>query len=196
MAPPPEAAVEGTIDEESRSVRAPAEGNRASEVVKKVKTASDYFNTLAKDAREPKLIQAIIDEDVKAVDGSRVRLRLLDDIEIDGCLVERGTYLYATVSGFSSGRVKGSIGSILVGDELVKVSLSLYDTDGMEGLYVPNSQFRETSKDVASGAMSGNMNLNTGGYGSNSLAQWGMQAMQNAYQKTSNAISKAIKRTR
>lgn len=69
MAPPPEAAVEGTIDEESRSVRAPAEGNRASEVVKKVKTASDYFNTLAKDAREPKLIQAIIDEDVKAVDG-------------------------------------------------------------------------------------------------------------------------------
>ena len=120
-----------------------------------------------------RLIQAIIDEDVKAVDGSRVRLRLLDDIEIDGCLVERGTYLYATVSGFSSGRVKGSIGSILVGDELVKVSLSLYDTDGMEGLYVPNSQFRETSKDVASGAMSGNMNLNTGGYGSNSLAQWG-----------------------
>ena len=196
MAPPPEAAVEGTIDEESRSVRAPAEGNRASEVVKKVKTASDYFNTLAKDAREPKLIQAIIDEDVKAVDGSRVRLRLLDDIEIDGCLVERGTYLYATVSGFSSGRVKGSIGSILVGDELVKVSLSLYDTDGMEGLYVPNSQFRDTSKDVASGAMSGNMNLNTGGYGSNSLAQWGMQAMQNAYQKTSNAISKAIKKNK
>lgn len=141
-------------------------------------------------------VEGTIDEDVKAVDGSRVRLRLLDDIEIDGCLVERGTYLYATVSGFSSGRVKGSIGSILVGDELVKVSLSLYDTDGMEGLYVPNSQFRETSKDVASGAMSGNMNLNTGGYGSNSLAQWGMQAMQNAYQKTSNAISKAIKKNK
>ena len=36
----------------------------------------------AKDAREPKLIQAIIDEDIKAVDGSRSRLRLLDD-----CLV-------------------------------------------------------------------------------------------------------------
>ena len=42
------------------------------EVVRKVKTASDYFNTLAKDAREPKLIQAIIDENIKAVDGSRV----------------------------------------------------------------------------------------------------------------------------
>ena len=60
----------GTIDEESRSVKAPAETDKASEVVKKVKTTSDYFNTLAKDAREPKLIKAIIDENIKAVDGS------------------------------------------------------------------------------------------------------------------------------
>lgn len=196
-ATPPDTMVQakGTIDEESRSVKAPAEDDKASEVVKKVKTSSDYFNTLAKDAKEPKLIQAIIDEDIKAVDGSRVRLRLLDDIEINESVVKRGTYLYATVSGFSSGRVKGNISSILVDDELVKVSLSLYDTDGMEGLYVPNSQFRETSKDVASGAMSGSMSMNTGTYG-NSLAQWGMQAMNNAYQKTSNAISKAIKKNK
>ena len=187
--------VKGTIDEENRSVKAPAEDDKASEVVKKVKTSSDYFNTLAKDAKEPRLIQAIIDEDIKAVDGSRVRLRLLDDIEINESVVKRGTYLYATVSGFSSGRVKGNISSILVDDELVKVSLSLYDTDGMEGLYVPNSQFRETSKDVASGAMSGSMSMNTGTYG-NSLAQWGMQAVTNAYQKTSNAISKAIKKNK
>lgn len=134
-------------------------------------------------------------ENIKAVDGSRVRLRLLDDIEINESVVRRGTYLYATVSGFSSGRVKGSINSILVEDELVKVSLSIYDTDGLEGLYVPISQFRETSKDVASSAMSGSMNMNTSGYG-NSLAQWGMQAVNNAYQKTSNAISKAIKKNK
>lgn len=186
---------EGSIDEQSRSVKTPAADEPPSEVVRKVKTTSDYFNTLAKDAQEPKLIKAIIDEDIKAVDGSRVRLRLLDDVEIDRCVVKRGTYLYATVSGFSSGRVKGNIGSILINDELVKVSLTLYDTDGMEGLYVPNSQFRETSKDVASGAVSGNMSMNTGSYG-NSLAQWGMQAVNNAYQKTSNAIGKAIKKNK
>ncbi len=193
--PPQGTGATGTIDEESRSVKAPGADEPPSEVVRKVKTASDYFNTLATDAQEPKLIKAIIDEDIKAVDGSRVRLRLLDDVEINECVVKRGTYLYATVSGFSSGRVKGSIGSILMNDELVKVSLSLYDTDGMEGLYVPNSQFRETSKDVASGAVSGNMSMNTGGYG-NSLAQWGMQAVNNAYQKTSNAIGKAIKKNK
>lgn len=192
---PPQGTVAGTIDETSRSVKAPGADEPPNEVVRKVKTTSDYFNTLAKDAQEPKLIKAIIDEDIKAVDGSRVRLRLLDDVEINECVVRRGTYLYATVSGFSSGRVKGSIGSILMNDELVKVSLSLYDTDGLEGLYVPNSQFRETSKDVASGAVSGNMSMNTGGYG-NSLAQWGMQAVNNAYQKTSNAIGKAIKKNK
>ena len=192
---PPQGTVAGTIDETSRSVKAPGADEPPNEVVRKVKTTSDYFNTLAKDAQEPKLIKAIIDEDIKAVDGSRVRLRLLDDVEINECVVRRGTYLYATVSGFSSGRVKGSISSILMNDELVKVSLSLYDTDGLEGLYVPNSQFRETSKDVASGAVSGNMSMNTGGYG-NSLAQWGMQAVNNAYQKTSNAIGKAIKKNK
>ncbi len=193
--PPQNVPEAGTIDEEKRPVQAPSADEPPSAVVRKVKTTSDYFNTLAKDAREPKLIQAIIDEDIKAVDGSRIRLRLLDDVEIDECVVKRGTYLYATVSGFSSGRVKGNINSILVDDELVKVSLALYDTDGMEGLYVPNSQFRETSKDVASSAMSGNMSMSTGTTG-NSLAQWGMQAVNNAYQKTSNAISKAIKKNK
>ncbi|MCD0221901.1 conjugative transposon protein TraM [Bacteroides sp. 1_1_30] len=193
--PPRATEASGIIDEEKRAVKTPSDDAPANEVVRKVKTASDYFNTLAKDAREPKLIQAIIDENIKAVDGSRVRLRLLDDVEIGKYVVKRGTYLYATVSGFSSGRVKGSISSILVDDELMKVSLSIYDTDGMEGLYVPNSQFRETSKDVASSAMSGNMNMGMGSTGS-SLAQWGMQAVTNAYQKTSNAISKAIKKNK
>lgn len=193
--PPRATEASGTIDEEKRAVKTPSDDAPANEVVRKVKTASDYFNTLAKDAREPKLIQAIIDENIKAVDGSRVRLRLLDDVEIGKYVVKRGTYLYATVSGFSSGRVKGSISSILVDDELMKVSLSIYDTDGMEGLYVPNSQFRETSKDVVSSAMSGNMNMGMGSTGS-SLAQWGMQAVTNAYQKTSNAISKAIKKNK
>jgi conjugative transposon TraM protein len=133
---------------------------------------------------------------VKASDGTRVRLRLLDDVEINDMLVKQGTYLYATMSGFSGQRVKGSITSILVGDELVKVNLSLYDTDGMEGLYVPSSSFRETTKDVASGAVTGNMDLNTSTSSGSSIAQWGMQTIQNAYQKTTSAIGKAIKKNK
>lgn len=187
--------VSGKISTDPNAVNKPSDGERPSEMVKKVKTTSDYFNTLAQNEPEPKLIKAIIDENVKASDGSRVRLRLLDDVEINEHVVKRGTYLYATMSGFSSQRVKGTINSIMVDDELVKVSLSLYDTDGLEGLYVPSSQFRETSKDVASGAVSGNMNINTSGTGS-SFSQWGMQAIQNAYQKTSNAVGKAIRKNK
>lgn len=165
------------------------------QVVKKIKTSSDYFHTLAENEPEPKLIKAIIDENIKAVDGSRVRLRLLDDVEINETVVSKGSYLYATMSGFGNQRVKGSVKSILVDDELVKVSLSLYDTDGLEGLYVPGSTFRETAQDVASNAMNNTMSINNGTSG-NTFSQWGMQAIQNAYQRTSNALSKAVKKNK
>ena len=188
-------AISGKVEINENAVNEPAENAESEQVVKKVKTSSDYFNTLAENEAEPRLIKAIIDEDIKAVDGSRVRLRLLDDIEIDGKVVEKGTYLYATMSGFSSQRVKGSIKSLLVEDELVKVNLSLYDTDGLEGLYVPSSSFRETTQDVASNALSSTMSMNNGNTG-NTFAQWGMQAIQNAYQRTSNALSKAVRKNK
>lgn len=165
------------------------------EVVKKVKVTSDYFNTLCDNDKETSLIKAIIDENIKAVDGSRVRLRLLDDIEINDIVVPKGSYLYATMSGFGSQRVKGNVQSIMVDDDIVKVSLALYDTDGLEGLYVPSSQFRETTKDVGSGALSNTSSLtNSSTTSGNSLATWGAQTITNAVQKTSNAISKAIKK--
>lgn len=165
------------------------------EVVKKVKVTSDYFNTLCDNDKETSLIKAIIDENIKAVDGSRVRLRLLDDIEINDVVVPKGTYLYATMSGFGSQRVKGNVQSIMVDDDIIKVSLALYDTDGLEGLYVPSSQFRETTKDVGSGALSNTSSLtNSTTTSGNSLATWGAQTITNAVQKTSNAISKAIKK--
>ena len=188
-------AIGGKVEINENAVNELAENAESEQVVKKVKTSSDYFNTLAENEPEPRLIKAIIDEDIKAVDGSRVRLRLLDDIEIDGKVVEKGTYLYATMSGFGSQRVKGSIKSLLVDDELIKVNLSLYDTDGLEGLYVPSSSFRETTQDVASNALGSTMSFNNGSTG-NTFAQWGMQAIQNAYQRTSNALSKAVRKNK
>ena len=185
----------GTVNEDSRAVNAPPVNEQPGEMVKKVKVSSDYFNTIAQNEHESNLIKAIIDEDVKAVEGSRVRLRLLDDVEINETVLKSGSYLYAIMSGFSSRRVKGTVNSVLVNDEIIKVSLSLYDTDGLEGLYVPSSSSRETAKDVASGAFNSNMDMNTGSNG-NSLTRWGMQAILDAYQKTSNAISKNIKKNK
>ena len=185
----------GKVEINENAVNEPAEKAGAEQVVKKVKTSSDYFNTLAENEPELRLIKAIIDEDIKAVEGSRVRLRLLDDIEIDGKVVEKGAYLYAVMSGFGSQRVKGSIKSLLVEDELIKVNLSLYDTDGLEGLYVPSSSFRETTQDVASNALGSTMSINSGSTG-NAFTQWGMQAIQNAYQRTSNALAKVVRKNK
>lgn len=185
----------GTVTENEDAVTQPPEDAATQTVVKAKKPNSAYFNTLAENEPEPNLIKAIIDEDVKAVDGSRVRLRLLDEVEINGVVLAKGSYMYATMSGFGQQRVKGTVKSLMVDDELLKVSLTLYDTDGMEGLYVPNSSFRETTKDIASGAMSSNMSINNGSY-SNNVAQWGMQAIQNAYQQTTGAIAKAIRKNK
>lgn len=185
--------VNGTISYNEKAVNQPTDNAETQEVVKRSRQTSDFFNTLSENEPQSNLIKAIIDEDIKAVDGSRVRLRLLDDIEIGSIVMPKGSYIYAIMSGFGSQRVKGSVKSLLYNDELIKVSLSIYDTDGLEGLYVPSSSFRETSKEVASSAMSGNISMNQGSY-ENSLAQWGMQAIQNAYQRTTNAISKSIKK--
>ena len=188
-----EVSVNGTITYNENAINTPSDNDETLEVVKRTRQTSDFFNTLSENEPQSNLIKAIIDEDIKAVDGSRVRLRLLDDIEIGSVVMPKGSYIYAIMSGFGSQRVKGSVKSLLYKDELIKVSLSIYDTDGLEGLYVPSSSFRETSKEVASSAMSGNISMNQGSY-DNSLAQWGMQAIQNAYQRTTNAISKSIKK--
>ena len=152
--------VNGTISYNEKAVNQLTDNEETQEVVKRSRQTSDFFNSLSENEPQSNLIKAIIDEDIKAVDGSRVRLRLLDDIEIGSIVMPKGSYIYAIMSGFGSQRVKGSVKSLLYNDELIKVSLSIYDTDGLEGLYVPSSSFRETSKEVASSAMSGNISMN------------------------------------
>ena len=186
--------VQKHVEVNENMVSQPSDNDTPASVVKKIRTNSDYFNTLAENENEPHLIKAIIDEDVKCVDGSRVRLRLLDDIEINEVTLTKGSYLYAEMSGFGGQRVKGDVSSILVNDELIKVSLTIYDTDGLEGLYVPKSSFRETANDVASSAMSGSMSVNE--TGNNTFTQWGVQAINNAYQRTANALSKNIRKNK
>ena len=185
------AATTGT--DSGHAVTTPSGDEDSFEVVKRVRQSSDYFHTVSENDPQPDLIKAIIDENIKAVDGSRVRLRLLDDVEIGSSVLPKGSYIYAIMSGFSSQRVKGTVKSLLLHDEIVRVSLSLYDTDGLEGLYVPSSSFRETARDVAAGAVGSNMSINQGSYG-NSLSQWGMQAVQNAYQRTASAVGKVIRK--
>ena len=168
--------------------------NNAERVVKKTKQSSDYFNTISRRNAPSNLIRAIVDENVKAIDGTRIRLRLLDDIEVGTTTIKKGTYLYAAMSGFSQQRVKGNIQSIFANDNIFSVSLSIYDTDGLEGLYVPRSAFRETSKEMMESVTQGGNNIidNTGS--SSGIKGWGNQVVQNASQKAMNAIGKIVRK--
>lgn len=188
-----------TQEEEPKNtkvVKEIAEDAEPEEVVKVTKETSDYFNTIGSNEPERKLIKAIIDEDIKAVDGSRVRLRLLDDIEVGTTTIKKGSYLYAEMSGFGSQRVKGTVKSVFINDELIKINLSIYDTDGMEGLYVPASDFRSTTKDIGSSALSSTPSFNTGTTIESAFVQWGMNAVQQGVQKAGQAISKNIKKNK
>lgn len=174
-----------------------ANSNEPQTVVKKEKDMSDYFNTVGgNNHRKKGLITAIIDENIKAVDGSRVRLRLLDDIVINGETIKKGTYLYAHLGSFGKQRVQGSVSSIFANGEIIKVSLTIYDTDGLAGLYVPQSEFKESARDIAGSATESSNNLTGDTYGGTGIKGWASQAAQNATTKVMNTISKVIKKNR
>ena len=123
-------------------------------VSKKSENTSSHFNTI-KPWKKDQFIQAIIDEDVKVVPGSRVRIRLLDDIYAGDQLIEKGNYLFGTATSFKPQRIEISITSILVDDQVTTVDLKVFDNDGLPGIYVPASQFREFTKELASNTASG-----------------------------------------
>ena len=168
------------------------------ELVQKVSEQNaDKFNTIGEKAQvdEP-LIKAMIDKTTKAHEGTRLRFKLLDDVIIKDVKLEKGTYLYGTVTGFGQQRVKAAITSILVKDKFVKVALSVYDNDGMEGFYVPESAFRDMMKDAGAQAMQSNINVD-GGYGSQISGEAiALQALQNMYQSASSAISGNIRKNK
>ena len=179
------------------AVRSLAEDAGDNTVVKHLTRENSHFNTLSSNEHESRLIRAIIDEELKAVDGSRVRLRLLDAADVNGYRLKKGTYLYATMSGFAKQRVQGTVQSVMCGDELVKVSLSIYDTDGMKGLYVPGSSFREAAKEVAGNALQSSMNVSGDvGTTTSSVSQYAVQALQNSVQRVTSTLSKAVRKNK
>ena len=168
------------------------------EIVEKVKEDnSEKFNTVAstENVDEP-LIKAMIDKTTKAREGTRLRFKLLDDVTVKGIRLKKGSYLYGIVTGFGQQRVMANITSILVGNKFIKVNLSVFDNDGMEGFYVPESTFREMVKDAGSNVAAQSVQFDVNGTGSLSPEIIALQALQNMYQSASSAVSKNIRKNK
>ena len=136
----------------------------------------------------------MIDQTTKAKEGTRLRFKLLDDVTVSGTKLRKGTYLYGTVSGFGQQRVRATITNILAGDKFIKVKLSVFDNDGMEGFYVPESAFRDFVKDAGSSTVQQNISFESeNGYGSGISGEAiALQALQNMYNSATSAISSNI----
>lgn len=175
------------------------EENKPSEVIKASMLSHSRFNTIENqsEATDAPLIKAMIDKTTKSTDGTRLRFKLLDDVIVENVKLLKGTYLYGTVSGFGSQRVKAKISSILVGDKFLKVDLSVYDVDGMEGFYVPESSFRDFVQNAAAGVASQQIQFSNNSSGTGFNAEnFALQALQNIYSAGSSALSRNVKKNK
>lgn len=90
-------------------------------------------------------IQAVIHENQTLVSGAVVKLRLLDGIYVNGKMIPKGSFVYGTCA-LNNERLNIKIASIRYLNNILPVALSVYDLDGMEGLYVPGSIGRDAAK--------------------------------------------------
>lgn len=176
------------------------ERNRPLLVLKSRETNADKFNTVGNSADnvDAPLIRAMIDKTTKAHEGTRLRFKLLDDVSIHEVRLPKGTYLYGTVTGFGQQRVRAAITSILVGGKFLKVNLSVFDNDGMEGFYVPESAFRDFMKEAGASTVQQNISFESeSGYGSGISGEAiALQALQNMYNSATSAVSANIRKNK
>lgn len=177
------------------------ERNRPKLVIKSTETNVDKFNTVgsAVEQADASLIRAMIDKTTKAHEGTRLRFKLLDDVTVNGTKLKKGTYLYGTVTGFGQQRVRAAVTSILIGGKFINVNLSVFDNDGMEGFYVPESAFRDFMKEAGANTVQQNISFDSGnesGYGGISGEAIALQALQNLYNSATSAVSANIRKNR
>lgn len=158
--------------------------------VAKASNTNEAFNTVQV-TKKNDFIKAIIDQTVTGFAGSRVRIRLLEDIKAGKHLIKRGTYIYALISGFDEQRVKLTVTSVMTDDKILPVKLELYDLDGMQGLFVPASAFRAFTKEVSDLGSSIQMQQDP-----SSANQLYMSALSKLFTSTSTAVSKLIRQNK
>lgn len=93
----------------------------------------------------PNAIQAVIHETQVLVAGSTVKLRLINDVYINGMLIPKDNFLFGEAS-LNGERLNIEIGSIRYQNSLFPVQLSVYDMDGMNGIYIPGAITRDVAK--------------------------------------------------
>jgi conjugative transposon TraM protein len=107
----------------------------------------------------PKAIQAEVYDAQTLISGSIVKLKLVNDIYVNGSLIPKDQFIYG-VCALTGERLTIEITSIRNGQEIFPVALSVFDMDGLEGIYVPGALARTVAKQSSNQAIS-DLQLNT-----------------------------------
>jgi conjugative transposon TraM protein len=106
------------------------------------------LNDTITDYDEQNAIEAVVHENQTLVSGSIVKLRLLDDINVRGKVIPKDNFVYGTVS-LDGERLTVKINSLRYRKSLYPVQLSVYDIDGLDGIYIPGAIARDVAKSSA-----------------------------------------------
>lgn len=105
-------------------------------------------------------VEAVIPTTQTLQPGALVRLRLLEDLQLEGGRIPRGSFVYGTCR-LRGERLAIEISAVLSGKASLAVALSAYDLDGQEGLYLPGSNVQEAARQEAGRALQQSLQLPT-----------------------------------
>lgn len=130
-------------------------------------------------------ISAVVHENQTVTSGSIIKLRLLNDISINGITIPKDNFIFGEAN-LSGERLNIEINSIRYRNNQFAVQLNVFDLDGMSGVYVPGAISRDVAKESGTNALSG-VGLN--GF-DNGI---GMQAASAGIEFSKNLIGKKVK---
>ncbi|MCD9015234.1 conjugative transposon protein TraM [Fulvivirgaceae bacterium QH1ED-6-2] len=94
-------------------------------------------------------IEAVVHETKTLVAGSTLKMRLMADITIGGRLLKKNAFVYG-ICAIQGERLVVNIKSVSIDNSIHPTALSVYDMDGMEGIYIPGAISRDAAKQAAS----------------------------------------------
>ena len=124
------------------------------------------------------------------IDNETLQLRLLESVRIGETVVPKYSLLTAK-SKLSGNRMMLLVSSIEVGGSIYPVKLSAYDTDGLEGVFIPGSEEQEALKEI--GADVGSSIGTSFTFASSAKDQIISDAVKGLMQGTSNYFVKKIR---
>ena len=97
-------------------------------------------------------VKAVINENQILVNGSIIKLRLLQEVFIHGQKIPEGNFVYGAVM-LNGERLTIEINSIRAGTSLYEVKMEVYDMDGLAGVHIPGAITREVAKQSADNSL-------------------------------------------